>query len=236
MNRYSRNIQVIGSGGQKRLSEASVFIIGCGALGGQVAMLLAGAGVGRIGLADFDTIDLTNLQRQLFFAESQTGESKLKILASRIRALNSEIRIDPYPLMLTKSNAGGILRDYDFIVDATDTPVSKYAFDEVCRELGKPHCIGGVSGWRGQVMSVRGKRGEADPPPPGLSSLFPPPEADPEMLPCRLEGVIGAAASLIASVEAGEVIKYFTGEEGMLYGKAFVMDMGRGMYQVIDFA
>ncbi|MDE7510245.1 MAG: ThiF family adenylyltransferase, partial [Muribaculaceae bacterium] len=92
-NRYSRNISCIGAEGQKRLSASSVFIIGCGALGGQVAMLLAAAGVGRIGIADFDTIDLTNLQRQLFYTEADAGKKKVKTLAARMRELNSEITV-----------------------------------------------------------------------------------------------------------------------------------------------
>lgn len=227
MNRYSRNILTIGKEGQQRLSEGSAFVIGCGALGGQVAMLLAGAGVRQIGLADFDTIDLTNLQRQLFFKEEEAGKYKIDALSARMFALNSEVKIAKYPVMITRHNASDILKEYDFIIDATDNPASKYTINEICRELGKPHCIGGVAGWRGQVMSFDGSSG-AD----GFSALFPRPQAEEEgILPCELEGVIGAAASLIASVQAGEAIKFLSGEGEMLYDKVLVMDLRSCMFQ-----
>lgn len=246
MNRYSRNILTIGSEGQKRLSEASVFIIGCGALGGQVAMLLAGAGIGRIGIADFDTIDITNLQRQLFFTESEAGERKLDILATRMAALNSEIGIEKYPELIRRQNAVKILTNYDFVVDATDNYVAKFEIDAVCNELGIPHCTGGVSGWRGQVMSIDprgvGDKNNSEESIPdckqnnfvSFGDVFTAPENDPEMLPCNVDGVIGAAASAIASIQAAEVIKYFTGEGEMLFGRLMVMDLKRGFFNTVD--
>lgn len=231
MNRYSRNILTIGTEGQQRLSDASVFIIGCGALGGQVAMLLAGAGVGRIGLADFDTIDISNLQRQLFFSEDAAGQSKLEVLSSRMHGLNSEICIEKYPVMIQRKNAREILAKFRFVVDATDNPVAKYMIDDICNELGLPHCIGGVSGWGGQVTSVN-PNGEYK----EYRDIFPQPDDNPALMPCAVEGVIGATASAIASVQAGEVIKFFTGEGVMLYDRLLVMDMKGGFMQTFDFS
>lgn len=203
--RYKRNITVIGEDGQQALASSSVFVIGCGALGGQLAMLLAGAGVGKIGIADFDTIDITNLQRQLFFSETEAGERKADVIARRMRALNSEIEVVAIGEMIRNSNADTILRDYDLIVDATDNPATKYFVDEVAHRLAKPCCIGGVAGWRGQVMTI-----SADPTGMRYVDVFPAPDADPSMLPCEIEGVMGPAASTVASLQAAEVLKMLT--------------------------
>ncbi len=208
-NRYSRNISCIGAEGQKRLSDASVFIIGCGALGGQTAMLLAGAGVGRIGIADFDTIDISNLQRQLFFAEEEAGRPKAEVIADRMRRLNSEIRVDVYERMIRPADGPELLSAYDFIIDATDNPATKYMTDRMCRLIRKPGCIGGVAGWQGQVVSVTGRDDDGT---LGFADIFPPPDADPSMLPCEVTGVMGAAASVIASIQAAEAVKYIIGE------------------------
>lgn len=201
-NRYSRNISCIGAEGQKRLSASSVFIIGCGALGGQVAMLLAAAGIGRIGIADFDTIDLTNLQRQLFYTEADAGKKKVETLAARMRELNSEITVDTYDRLIRLQDAETILADYAYIIDATDNPASKYMTDELCRRLGRPGCIGGVAGWKGQIMTLTGQPASVT-----FADIFPPPETDMSMMPCEITGVIGAAASTIASLQAAEAIK-----------------------------
>ena len=234
MNRYLRNINVIGSEGQKRLSEADVFIIGCGALGGQVAMLLAVAGVGHIGIADFDTVDVTNLQRQLFFEESDAGCRKSETLARRMRALNSGIRVDVHVEMLRDSNADRLLDGYGFVVDATDNPASKYMIDDICLRLGLPACIGGVAGWRGQVTCVRGKTGEENVS-MRFADYFPRPYGDPEMLPCMIEGVMGPAASVIASVQAAEVLKYLSGNGEPAFNRLFTIDLATLRTDLLEF-
>ena len=131
--RYSRNIAVIGEDGQRRLRESSVLVIGCGALGGQCAMELAGSGVGKIGLVDFDTIDLSNLQRQLFFRESEAGKMKAAIIAERIRALNSDVEICVYTHLLTSKNFGEIAAEYDFVEECTDNAATKLLVEQECR-------------------------------------------------------------------------------------------------------
>ena len=221
-NRYSRNIAYIGAEGQQRLSAASVFVIGCGALGGQVAMLLAGAGVGHIGIADFDTIDISNLQRQLFFAEAEAGESKAGTIADKMRRLNSGIRVDEYCKMIRKEDARAILADYDFIIDATDNPATKYMTDEISALIGRPACIGGVAQWHGQVTTVSGRPDDGT---LRFADIFPRPDADPTMLPCEVLGVMGAAASLIASVQAAEALKYITAQGEMLINRLFTIDL-----------
>lgn len=221
-NRYSRNIACIGAEGQKRLSAASVFIIGCGALGGQVAMLLAGAGIGRIGIADYDTIDVTNLQRQLFFSEESAGKAKVEVIADSMKALNGDIIVEPYKRLIKASDSKEILANYDFIVDATDNPATKYMTDRLCKEICKPGCIAGVAGWKGQVMCISG---DAEDGTSRFSDLFPAPEEDVSMLPCEVLGVMGATASTVASIQASEVLKYFLKEGKNLVNSLLTIDL-----------
>ena len=224
MDRYQKNIQAIGEDGQKKLSQASVFIVGCGALGGHLAMLLAGVGIGRIAICDQDTISISNLQRQLYFSEAEAGKLKVNIVGARMRALNSEIKVDINREFLTAENAVKLLEPYEFIVDATDNPASKYFIDELALKLKKPVCIGGVAGWHGQVST-------AVPLPDGNTSArfsdFFPKQAEglPSELPCDIEGVIGAASTMIASIQASEIIKYFTGQGEMLIDKLLTIDI-----------
>lgn len=224
MDRYSRNIKVIGSEGQRRLSEANVFVIGCGALGGEVAMLLTGAGIGHIAIADYDTIDISNLQRQLFFTEKEAGSPKAEILAGRMRELNSDIEVTCIRECISRKNAATLLKGYDFIIDATDNPATKYMIDDICLQLGLPACIGGVTGWRGQVISVRGGS-EENPDSLRFRDFFPRPDEEAHVLPCMIEGVLGPVAALIASVQASEAIKYFTGKGKMLFDRVFSINL-----------
>lgn len=252
INRYSRNIRVIGADGQKSLGAGSVFVIGCGALGGNVIMTLAGAGIGRIGIADFDTIDVTNLQRQLFFSEHEAGKFKSDIIANRAKSLNSEVKIDEYRILLNKDNAPEILRNYDFIIDATDNPDTKYLTEQICGEIGKPACIGGVEGWRGQVMTIvpvsRGAQDNATSenitPESEIASeflgakfsdFFPRPDSDTSMLPCESVGVLAPIASLIAAVQASEAIKFLSGKGDMLTGRLFVADIKKMIFTTLTF-
>ncbi|MDE6811084.1 MAG: HesA/MoeB/ThiF family protein, partial [Muribaculaceae bacterium] len=152
--RYLRNINVIGEEGQTCLHSSSVMIVGCGALGGQVAMLLAGAGIGRIGIADFDVIEISNLQRQLFFSESSSGQLKAQVLAKRMNDLNSDINVEIYPEKISEKNAENIFRNYNVIIDATDKPGPKYLIAGISQKLRLPCIIGGVEGWKGQVIAL----------------------------------------------------------------------------------
>lgn len=230
--RYSRNIACIGAEGQKNLSSASVFIIGCGALGSQVAMLLAGAGVGRLGIADFDTIDLSNLQRQLFFRESECGHPKVFTLAEKIKGLNSEVTVDVYGQMIRPKDGSEILQQYDYIIDATDNPATKYMTDRICREIGKPGCIAGVSGWEGQIMCITGQKDECT---AMFADVFPPPEENQSILPCEVNGVLGPVASTIASLQAAEAIKYFTKSGDPLINSVLTIDLKSMRFHRLDF-
>ena len=222
--RYSRNIAVIGEDGQRRLRESSVLVIGCGALGGQCAMELAGSGVGKIGLVDFDTIGLSNLQRQLFFRESEAGKMKAAIIAERIRALNSDVEICVYTHLLTSKNFGEIAAEYDFVEECTDNAATKLLVEQECRRLSKACCIGGVAGWRGQLTTMADGRG-------GMAQYFPDmaQEAD-GLLPCAIEGVMAPTAAMIASLQAAEAIKYLTGKGELLIDSLQAIDIANNLY------
>ena len=217
--RYSRQTAIpeIGKEGQERLLKSKVFIVGSGALGSMVAMQLAGAGIGVLGIADYDTIDISNLQRQFFFTTAEAGESKVEVLKKRILELNPTTIINEFNEMVTPSKGSRLFADYDIIVDGTDNPDSKRMIGEICKEIGKPCIIGGVSNFHGQVMTVL----------PGDSKFeeyFGNVGAE-GFLPCSLGGVIGPAAALCASIQAAEVIKYLSGISEEKTSKLFTFDL-----------
>lgn len=212
------SIPEIGIDGVERLKKARVLIIGAGALGSLCAMYIAGAGVGEVIVADYDTIDISNLPRQLFYTTGETGESKAITLVKKIKALNPECNALAISKMINQSNAKEIVRDCDFIVDATDNPASKFSTDKVCKELNLHYCIGGVAGFRGQVMSSG----------PGYisySQIFSSEGVCTGVSPCSVSGVVGPAAGVIACIQAAETIKHITGVGDMLYNKLFSIDI-----------
>ncbi|MDE6461084.1 MAG: HesA/MoeB/ThiF family protein, partial [Paramuribaculum sp.] len=153
--RYSRLeiIKSIGKEGLQKIRQGKVFILGCGALGSLSAMYLAASGVGTIGIADFDTIDATNLQRQLFYSEDIVGSAKVLELANKMSRLNSDIHLEVFNEMITARKAEKIFAGYDFIIDGSDNMSTKQMTSSVCEKINKPYCIGGVEGFAGQVMS-----------------------------------------------------------------------------------
>ncbi len=202
--RYSRQISVeeIGESGQARLLASKVAIVGCGALGTMVAMQLAAAGVGSIVIADFDTIDISNLQRQYFFKTEEAGASKADTLALRMTEINPDCKVEIVKKMIDRKLASEIFKESDFIIDATDNPASKMMIEETCEQQGKYCCVAGVSGYHGQVMTIR----------PGgakFGEVFSQ-GADSEFMPCSIAGVIGPTAALCASIQAAEAIKFLT--------------------------
>ena len=217
--RYSRQIAIeeIGVAGQRRLGESKVFIVGCGALGSMVAMQLAGAGVGTIGISDFDTIDVSNLQRQFFFKTDEAGMKKCLVLQQRMEELNPSCQVLRCDALINKEKAVELFSDYDFIVDATDNSSSKFIIESVCQQLDKPCSIAGVSEFHGQVMTVF----------PGSTKF------GEVFLPCSIGGVVGPAAAICASLQSAEVIKYLTGAGECLKSKLMVFDLLNNSYNVI---
>lgn len=217
--RYSRQIAIEGFGeeAQKKLSAATVAVIGCGALGSMVAMQLAGAGVGCLVIADFDTVDISNLQRQFFFKNSDAGKKKVALMAESISALNPQVTVKTVDGIIGKSNSGEFLEGVGFVIDATDNPASKRIIEEICGEKGIPCCIAGVIGFHGQVMTIF-------PYSKKFSDVFLVDE-NAGFTPCSIGGVIGPAAALCASIQASEAIKCITGVGDILTDKLLTFDL-----------
>lgn len=204
MNRYQRQQQLpeIGAGGQKLLGASRVVIVGCGALGSVVAMYLAGAGVGEIVIADFDTLDVSNLHRQVFYTEADTGKPKVELLADRMRRLNSDITVVPVNEFIRPERLRQLAAQGDVVIEAGDNPDTKYMVSDVCQSLDKPCVIGGVNGWQGQLLTcVSGGKYYRDVFAESACAGF---------TPCSLAGVVGPLPGTIASLQAIEAIKILT--------------------------
>lgn len=230
MDRYIRNIQLkgIGEAGQRKLLSSSVFIVGSGALGSIVAMYLAGSGVGRIGVADFDDIDMTNLQRQLAFTESDIHRHKASTLAGKLREINSEIEIEAFEEKLDTERATELFGRYDVIVEATDRPESKYMVTDVCAALGKPVVFGGVAQTRGQVMTIPDASGVQ------YRDIFPEGASEGEYLPASKGGILGPVPGVVGSLQAAEVIKLLTGLGTVLRNSLLAFDLSDMSFRKIE--
>lgn len=226
--RYSRLVAVeeIGKEGVRLLSEASVAVVGCGALGSMVAMQLAASGIGTLRLIDFDSIDISNLQRQLFFKTSETGLKKAEMLRDRIIALNPSVSVEVLEKILTLNNGASIIEGVDIVVEATDNPSSMSAIDKLCEEKSLPCTMAGVNGFTGQILSSLpgGRR---------YSDLFPHlPESD--LLPCSMAGVTAPTAAIAASIQTAEVIKYIVGLPLSLSDKILLFDLRNMSFNLIS--
>ncbi len=218
--RYSRHLILpeVGLQGQRRLKGASVLLVGAGGLGSPLALYLAAAGVGRIGLVDFDRVDLTNLQRQVLHGTSQVGRSKLASARERIADLNPHVQVETYETRLTSANALEILRDYDVIIDGTDNFPTRYLVNDACVLLGKPNVYGSIFRFDGQASVLATPDGPCyrclfrEPPPPGLVPS------------CAEGGVLGVLPGLIGTIQATEAIKLITGAGTPLVGRLLLVD------------
>ncbi len=220
LRRYSRHLLLpqVGLEGQRRLKAASVVIVGVGGLGSAIAMYLAAAGVGRIGLVDDDVVDESNLQRQVIHGQSTLGE--LKVISARRRMLdiNPHITVDVYPTRLTADNAMAILRPYDIIVDGTDNIPTRYLLNDAAVLLGKPYVYGSIYRFEGQVSVFYAKEG------PCYRCLFPDPPP-PHLVPtCGQGGVIGVLPGTIGTLQATEVLKLILGIGQPLIGRLLLYD------------
>lgn len=218
--RYARQVILpqIGEEGQRRLSESSALIVGLGGLGCPAGLYLAGAGVGRLGLCDSDTVSRSNLQRQTLYSESQVGEPKTAAALSRLRGLNSEVSYELYPRGLTPENAAEIIGRYDIVVDCCDNFATRYLISDACRELRKPWVHGTIGEFRGQVATFL-PGCEA-----GYGELYPDRE---EMArrPAASGGVLGAVPGVVGALEAAEAVKVLLGMEGTLAGRLLTIDL-----------
>lgn len=220
MEQYSRHIALkeIGVEGQERLLNGKVLVIGAGGLGSPAAMYLAASGVGTLGIADADAVDLSNLQRQIIHGTKDIGKAKVQSAKETIYAMNPDITVNTYYELVTAGNITDLVKDYDFIIDATDNFTSKFLINDACVISGKPFSHAGVLRFSGQLMTYVPDKG------PCYRCIFknPPPEgAVPD---CRQAGLAGAIPGIIGSMQAMEAVKYLTGTGDLLTGRLLTFD------------
>jgi molybdopterin/thiamine biosynthesis adenylyltransferase/rhodanese-related sulfurtransferase len=220
IRRYSRHLIVpeVGLDGQKKLKASSVLLVGAGGLGSPLGLYLAAAGVGRIGIVDFDVVDESNLQRQVIHGTSSLGTPKLESAKARILDLNPHVQVDTYPVLLSSENALDILRPYDVIVDGTDNFPTRYLVNDACVLLGKPNVYGSIFRFEGQASVFWAKAG-GEGPGPCYRCLYPEPPP-PGLVPsCAEGGVLGILPGTIGTIQATETIKLLLGIGRTLVGR-----------------
>jgi adenylyltransferase/sulfurtransferase len=213
--RYSRHIILpeVGLEGQKRLKAASVLCIGTGGLGSPLLLYLAAAGIGRIGIVDFDIVDSSNLQRQIIHGTSWVGKPKIDSAKARILEINPACQVDLYETRLTAANALDILKPYDIIIDGTDNFPTRYLTNDACVLLNKPNVYGSIFRFEGQATVFNYQGG------PNYRDLYPEPPP-PGMVPsCAEGGVLGVLPGIIGTIQATEAIKIILGAEHTLSGR-----------------
>ena len=223
--RYNRHIIIpeFGLESQQKLKAAKVLVVGSGGLGSPVLLYLAAAGVGTLGIIDFDVVDDSNLQRQILFGVESIGVPKVEAARERLLALNPHIKIQLYNEQLTSKNALDIIKEYDVVADGTDNFPTRYLVNDACILTGKPNVYASIFQFEGQVsvFNYRNAKGEAG---PNYRDLYPTPPP-PGLVPsCAEGGVLGVLPGIIGSMQASEVIKVITGVGETLSGRFFIFD------------
>lgn len=220
-NRYDRQILLpeIGIEGQEKLKNARVLIVGVGGLGSPIALYLAAAGVGTLGLVDDDVVSVSNLQRQVLYTEAEVGKSKALCAKRRLEAINSEITIDTYSTRIGTDNAHELIGGYDIVIDGCDNFATRYLINDVALELGKTYIYGAIQGLDGQV-SVFGTGTPAY----SYRNLYPN-QAEMETMPPPGKEVVGITPAIVGSVEAGEALKLICGYGEPLVGRLWTIDL-----------
>lgn len=237
LKRYSRHFLIpqIGNNGQLKLKNARVLVIGAGGLGSPLLLYLSAAGVGNIGIVDFDTVDESNLQRQILFNTSDVGKNKAETAALKLLALNPYINITPYNLKLSSDNAFEIFKNYDIVADGTDNFATRYLVNDACVLLEKINVFASIYRFEGQVsvfnlLEKEGLRG------PNYRDVFPAPPPPGAVPNCAEAGVLGVLPGIIGAMQASEVIKIITGIGEPLSGKIFVFDTLSMQSRIVKFS
>lgn len=220
LSRYSRHLLLpeVGEEGQRKLKAARVLCVGTGGLGSPLAFYLAAAGVGTLGLVDFDVVDASNLQRQIIHSTADIGRKKLDSAEEKLKALNPQLNVVKHDTLLTSANALDILKDYDVVADGTDNFPTRYLVNDACVLLGKPNAYGSIFRFEGQVSVFATEDGPCyrclypEPPPPGLVPS------------CAEGGVLGILPGLVGVIQTTEVIKLILGKGQQLIGRLLLVD------------
>jgi molybdopterin/thiamine biosynthesis adenylyltransferase/rhodanese-related sulfurtransferase len=227
--RYSRHLILpdVGVEGQRKLKAAKVLLIGAGGLGSPLALYLAAAGVGTIGIVDFDVVDVTNLQRQVLHGTSDVGTPKLVSAKKRIAEINPHVTVNTYEVPFTSENALDIVKDYDIVIDGTDNFPTRYLVNDACVLLGKPNVYGSIYRFEGQASVFATKDGPCyrclypEPPPPGLVPS------------CAEGGVLGVLPGLVGTIQATEGLKLILGIGESLAGRLLLIDALGGNFRSV---
>jgi molybdopterin/thiamine biosynthesis adenylyltransferase/rhodanese-related sulfurtransferase len=227
--RYSRHLILpeVGLAGQKKLKAARVLLVGAGGLGSPLALYLAAAGVGTLGLVDFDVVDLTNLQRQVLHGTKDVGRSKLQSAMDRLRDINPHVALEPFEIRLTSENALEIVEAFDVVVDGTDNFATRYLVNDACVLTGRPNVYGSIFRFEGQASVFATADGPCyrclfrEPPPPGLVPS------------CAEGGVLGVLPGLIGTIQATEAIKLILGIGEPLIGRLLLVDALRTQFRTV---
>ena len=224
--RYAKHINLpeIGLDGQEKLKNARVLVVGAGGLGCPVLLYLTAAGVGTIGVIDPDTVDLSNLQRQVIYTTDEIGKSKAKAAVSHLSKLNPDLTFDTYAMALDAGNARAIITDYDLVVDCTDNFTVRYLVNDVCVTLRKPFVYGAIYRFEGQVAVFNADLGDGQRG-PTYRCLFPEYPNDLEIPNCDETGVLGVLPGVIGTYQATEVLKLITGIGEPLTEKLLMVDL-----------
>ncbi|MEM1948752.1 MAG: molybdopterin-synthase adenylyltransferase MoeB [Candidatus Caldarchaeum sp.] len=220
IRRYGRHLIIpeVGLAGQKKLKAARVLVVGAGGLGSPISLYLAAAGVGHIGIVDFDVVDESNLQRQIIYTTKDVKKPKLQAAKERLTAMNPYIEVETYETRLTSENALDIIKNYDIVVDGTDNFPTRYLVNDACALLGKPNVYGSIFRFDGQVSVFDARRGPCyrclypEPPPPGLVPS------------CAEGGVLGVLPGVVGALQAMETIKLIVGIGDPLIGRLLLFD------------
>jgi molybdopterin/thiamine biosynthesis adenylyltransferase/rhodanese-related sulfurtransferase len=227
--RYSRHLILpdVGVEGQKRLKAARVLLVGAGGLGSPLALYLSAAGVGTLGIVDFDKVDVTNLQRQVVHGTADVGRSKIDSAAERIYDINPYVNVERFETRLTSENALEIIREFDIVVDGTDNFATRYLVNDACVILGKPNVYGSIFRFEGQASVLATPEGPCyrclfrEPPPPGLVPS------------CAEGGVLGVLPGLVGTIQATEAIKLILGIGEPLIGRLLLVDALTAQFRTV---
>lgn len=228
--RYARHTALaeLGEEGQEKLLRGRVLLIGAGGLASPAAIYLAAAGVGTIGIADADRVDLSNLQRQIIHGTKDLGREKTESAKESIHDINPEVRVDTYPIYVSEENIMELIEEYDFVIDATDNFPSKFLINDACVLSGKPFSHGGIFRFGGQLMTyVPGS--------PCYRCVFKNPPPKEAVITCKKAGIIGAMCGVIGSLQAMEAVKYLTGVGELLTGRLLNYDALKMEFRTVKF-
>jgi len=229
IERYSRQLILpeLRVGGQENLKASSALVVGCGGLGCPAAAYLAGAGVGRIGVIDHDTVEVSNLHRQVLHTQSRIGVSKAASLAASLAEINSSIEVVPYNIALTSSTALAIISQYDIVLDCTDNVATRYLLNDACVLSGLPLVSGSALRWEGQLTVYNFKGG------PTYRCLYPEPPPPSAVTNCSDGGVLGAVPGVIGCLQALETVKILSGMDACYSGSLFLFDGLEGKCRIV---